>query len=43
LGSVQEGFILESELQRNLVGSPNQVEAVCANLEKRAPTFEDPE
>ena len=43
LGSVQEGFILESELQRNLVGSPNQVEAVRANLEKRAPAFEDPE
>jgi enoyl-CoA hydratase/carnithine racemase len=43
LGSVQDGFILESELQRNLVGSPNQVEAVRANLEKRAPAFEDPE
>jgi len=43
LGSVQEGFILESELQRDLLGSPNQVEAVRANLEKRAPAFEDPE
>jgi enoyl-CoA hydratase/carnithine racemase len=43
LGSVQDGFILESELQKQLVGSPNQVEAVRANLEKRAPVFEDPE
>jgi hypothetical protein len=34
---------LESELQRKLIGSPNQVEAVRANLEKRAPAFEDPE
>jgi enoyl-CoA hydratase/carnithine racemase len=42
LGSVQEGFILESELQKKLIGSPNQVEAVRANLEKRAPVFEDP-
>jgi enoyl-CoA hydratase/carnithine racemase len=43
LGSVQEGFLLESELQKKLVGSPNQVEAVRANLEKRAPLFKDPE
>jgi enoyl-CoA hydratase/carnithine racemase len=43
LGSVQDGFILESELQKQLVGSPNQVEAVRANLEKRAPVFKDPE
>jgi enoyl-CoA hydratase/carnithine racemase len=42
-GSVQEGFLLESELQKKLVGSPNQVEAVRANLEKRAPVFKDPE
>jgi enoyl-CoA hydratase/carnithine racemase len=43
LGSVQDGFILESELQKKLIGSPNQAEAVRANLEKRAPAFEDPE
>jgi enoyl-CoA hydratase/carnithine racemase len=42
-GSVQEGFLLESELQRKLIGSPNQAEAVRANLEKRAPVFKDPE
>ena len=40
---VNPGFFLESELQKKLVGSPNQVEAVRANLEKRAPVFEDPE
>ena len=43
LGSVQEGFILESELQKKLIGSPNQAEAVRANMEKRAPVFKDPE
>ncbi len=34
---MQDGFILESALQKQLIGSPNQVEAVRANLEKRAP------
>jgi enoyl-CoA hydratase/carnithine racemase len=42
-GSVNEGFLLESELQKKLIGTPNQVEAVRANLEKRAPVFKDPE
>jgi enoyl-CoA hydratase/carnithine racemase len=43
LGSVQDGFLLESQLQKKLIGSPNQVEAVRANLEKSAPVFKDPE
>ena len=43
LGSVNDGFLLESELQKKLIGSPNQVEAVRANLEKSAPVFKDPE
>ena len=43
LGSVQEGFLLESELQKKLIGSANQVEAVRANLEKRPAAFKDPE
>lgn len=30
----------ESELQDTVIGKPNQVEAVMANLEKRAPDFE---
>lgn len=36
------GFQLEESLQRGLIGSPNQLEAVAANLEKRAPRFRDP-
>jgi enoyl-CoA hydratase/carnithine racemase len=43
LVSVEDGLALEEKLQRSLIGSPNQVEAVRANLEKRAPTFRDPE
>ncbi len=42
-GSVEEGLRLEEELQRSLLGSPNQVEAVQANLQKREPSFQDPE
>lgn len=41
--SVAEGFKLEEKLQRGLIGSRNQIEAVKANLEKRAPVFQDPE
>ncbi len=33
----------ESREQDRIIGSPNQVEAVYANLEKRAPTFSDPD
>ena len=40
--SVAEGLQLEEKLQRNLIGSPNQVEAVRSNLEKRPPNFNDP-
>ncbi|MBW2493271.1 MAG: crotonase/enoyl-CoA hydratase family protein [Deltaproteobacteria bacterium] len=32
----------EARLQRPLIGAPNQIEAVRANLEQRAPQFEDP-
>ena len=42
LGTRGEGFALEESLQRGLVGSPNQLEAVQANMEKRAPRFRDP-
>jgi enoyl-CoA hydratase/carnithine racemase len=41
--SLEAGLELEAELQRGLLGSPNQMEAVMANLQKRAPTFADPE
>lgn len=43
LGSVEDGLRLEAELQGTLVGKPNQLEAVKANLEKREPRFRDPE
>ena len=36
------GFIQETEEQLALIGSPNQVESVMANLQKRAPVFSDP-
>lgn len=36
------GLAMETEEQRKLLGSPNQIEAVRANLENRAPNFIDP-
>jgi len=43
LVSVEAGLALEASLQRSLIGTPNQVEAIRANLEKRPPAFRDPE
>lgn len=40
---LRAGLEREERLQRGLMGSPNQREAVQANLEKRAPRFRDPE
>ena len=37
----QQALQLEARLQLSLLGSPNQVEAVMANLEKRDPDFRD--
>lgn len=37
------GLELESSLQEALIGKPNQVEAIKANFDKRAPVFSDPE
>ena len=42
LVSLEDGLRLEAKLQRQLIGSPNQIEAVRSNLEKRAPDFKDP-
>lgn len=39
----QEGLALEAEIQRRLIGSPNQIAAVTAGLSKQAAEFEDPE
>lgn len=36
------GLLAESVEQDVLIGSPNQLEAVAANLEKRRPAFRDP-
>ena len=41
LGSIEEGFLLESELQKKLIGSPNQLEAIMSNLQKRAANYKD--
>ncbi len=41
LVSVAEGLKLEAELQHSIIGQPNQVEAVMANMEKRDPKFRD--
>ena len=41
--SNQRALQLEARLQLSLLGSPNQVEAVAANLEKRSPEFVDPQ
>ena len=43
LVSLEEGLRLEEKLQMELIGTPNQVEAVRANLEKREPKFRDPD
>ena len=42
VSSVEDGLLLEEKLQRSLLGRPNQIEAVRANMEKRPPKFEDP-
>ena len=35
------GLAMESQLQVELIGSPNQVEAIKANFENRSPDFTD--
>ena len=42
LGSVRDGLIAESNASREMLGTPNQLEAVMARLEKREPEFEVP-
>ena len=39
VGSVEDGLRLEATLQQTLLGTPNQNEAVRANLERRQPEF----
>jgi enoyl-CoA hydratase/carnithine racemase len=39
---VREALLLETELQRGLLGTPNQMEAVAAVMTRRDPSFSDP-
>jgi len=41
--STREAFELETRLQERLLGSPNQLEAAMAQLQKRTPDFIDPD
>jgi len=38
-----EGLLYEETLQRKIISTPNQIEAVMANFEKRPPVFQDRE
>jgi enoyl-CoA hydratase/carnithine racemase len=38
---VEEGLLLETDLQKDLIGSPNQMAAVTAGMTKQAPEFVD--
>jgi len=40
--TIAERLARETELQLPLLGSPNQMEAITANFQKRAPKFTDP-
>ncbi|MBI3106043.1 MAG: enoyl-CoA hydratase/isomerase family protein, partial [Candidatus Rokubacteria bacterium] len=42
LVGLEEGLRLEEAIQLSLIRSPNQIEAVLANVEKRPPRFSDP-
>jgi enoyl-CoA hydratase/carnithine racemase len=42
-GPVEDGLVLETELQRGLIGSPNQIAAVTAGMTKQPAEFEDPQ
>lgn len=39
--SEADGLMMESELQQNVAGAPNQIEAVTAEIEKRPARFRD--
>ena len=41
-GSPEHSLKLEASLQARLIGTPNQIESVKANMENRAPSFRDP-
>ena len=39
--TAEQGLLMESQEQDKLMGAPNQIEAVMAELQKRAPVFKD--
>ena len=39
--SEAEGLMMEAELQQAVIGTPNQIEAVMAEMEKRPAKFSD--
>ena len=39
--SAAEGLLMESEIQDQIIGTPNQIEAVMSVMQKRKPVFED--
>jgi hypothetical protein len=39
---VADGLRLEERLQRSLLGTPNQIEAVASKMQKRPSQFRDP-
>ena len=41
--TTEDAFRIEEAEQRALMGTPNQIEAVMANMEKRPPNFTDPD
>lgn len=41
--SPQEAMKLEAELQQKIIGKPNQMEAVMANMQNRTPKYSNPE
>ncbi len=43
LVSVEEGLQLEEAAQKSVLGGANQKESVLANMEKRAPNFQNPD
>lgn len=42
-GGEQDGLALEAKLQHELIGKPNQVEAIKANFKERPPQYVDPD
>lgn len=42
-GDSARALLMESEVEMTLLGTPNQLEAIAANFEKRAPVFRDHE